>query len=539
MPEDYVTRIAFLLVTFLFLIQVCLGQQDTGLPPQGSGAISHHVTMIEFADFQCPFCASQAADLRKLQAEYPDNLTVAFKNFPLSIHKQSRKAHLAALAAGEQGKFWEMHDLIYGHPQHLSPEDFDRYAAELGLDKERFQNSLSDPRASETIEKDIAEGIALGVNATPTFVVNGHKLVGRQSYAKLKRVVGAELQGVPWQTTEPVRVNIDGAPSLGSVSAPVTVVEFSDFQCPFCARASAPLQRLLAANQGNVRFAFKNFPLEIHVDSALAHMAALAAGEQGKFWQMHDLIFAHQRSIKRSDLLNFATQLNLDTVKFEKDIESPQLNARLADDISEGKRLGVVATPTFIVNGEVFSGFSAEQLQTAIDSQTSSIQTAELPKDIPKLNLSLGPEDAPTKIQWYVDLTSPLTAESEVVLQNFVAAHPGKVQIEFKNFPLQTHATAMLVHEFALAAAAQGKFWPVESLLLADSKPKDREELRSLAAQAQLDQGKLWADVDDHKYAPIISRDLAEAHHLGVSGTPTFVVGNKKLDGVRGLDTLP
>jgi protein-disulfide isomerase len=96
----------------------------------------------------------------------------------------------------------------------------------------------------------------------------------------------------------------------------------------------------------------------------------------------------------------------------------------------------------------------------------------------------------------------------------------------------------MLVHEFVLAAAAQGKFWPVESLLLADPKVKDREELRSVASQAQLDQDKLWADIDAHKYAPLISRDIAEAKRLGVSGTPTFIVGDKKLNGVNALAAL-
>jgi protein-disulfide isomerase len=536
-----VTRIAFQLVIFLALALACFGQQEGKLPVQTSGSTNHQVSLIEFADFQCPFCANQAADLRKLKAEYRDSLTVVFKNFPLPFHKQSKSAHLAAIAAGEQGKFWEMHDLIYGHPQNLSPEDFEHYAVELGLDKEQFRNSLVDPRLSDVIEKDIAEGKALGVNATPTFVVNGHRLVGRQSYARLKQIVETELLGEPWQTTERVRVNIDSAPSLGSVSAPVTVVEFSDFQCPFCARAAIPLQRLLVANQGRVRFVFKNFPLDIHADSRLAHMAALSAGEQGKFWEMHDLIFAHQHSLKRSDLLSFATQLNLDMVRFQKDIESPQLKARIDDDISEGQRLGVVSTPTFIVNGDAFSGFSTQQLEAKIDSQASRVQeqTAALRTDIPKLNLSLGPEDAPTKIRWYVDLTSPLTAKSAIVLQHFLAAHSGRVQIEFKNFPLRAHSSAMLVHEFALAAAAQGKFWPMESLLLADSKPKDREELTNLAAQAQLDQDKLWAEVDGHKYAPIILRDLAEANRDGISGTPTFVIGNQKLDGVNGLDTLP
>jgi protein-disulfide isomerase len=85
---------------------------------------------------------------------------------------------LAALAAREQGKFWEMHDLIFGHPEHLSPADFDRYALELGLDMNKFHDFQTDPAHSAVIDKDIADGKALGVNATPTFIASGQKLVG-------------------------------------------------------------------------------------------------------------------------------------------------------------------------------------------------------------------------------------------------------------------------------------------------------------------------------------------------------------------------
>ncbi len=264
------------------------------------------------------------------------------------------------------------------------------------------------------IEKDIVEAKSLAISATPTFVINGHTLVGRQSYNRLKQVVDAELNGENWSSPAPIAVDIGGAPFKGPESAPVTVVEFSDFQCAFCAKSTFPLQRLLAANPGKVRFVFKNFPLDIHPDSRLAHMAALAAGEQGKFWGMHDLIFSHQRTIKRSDLLSFANQLKLDPVRFQKDIDSPQLKALIEADKAEGERVGVVATPTFLVNGEVASGFSGEQLQTKIDSQTPH----------------------PIKIRWFVDLTSPLTARSAVAVQQFLASHTGSVQLEFKNFPL-------------------------------------------------------------------------------------------------------
>ena len=538
--ECRVKRNTATLVCCMVLIVACFGQdRDKSAPRIERSARS--VTIVEFADFQCPFCARQAPDLRKLQSEYSSTLTLTFRNFPLPFHKRSRPAHLAALAAGDQGKFWEMHDLIFAHPGHLSPEDFDQYAAQLGLDKDKFAGSLTDPVNSTVIDKDFAEGRALGVNSTPTFVVNGHKLAGKQSYARLKQIIEAELNGEPWHAPERANVDLTGAPFQGPESAPVTIVEFSDFQCPFCARAVPSLQRLLAANQGKVRFVFKNFPLDSHLDSHLAHMAALAAEEQGKFWEMHNLIFAHPHTIKRADLVDFAAQLHLDMDRFQSDLENPKLKTKIDRDKTEGEQLGVTATPTFLVNGESVSGFSSGILQAKIDARLSPIPTqpVALPKELAALDLSLGPKDAPLKVLWYADLTSPLTAQSAVALQHFLAAHSGHVQVEFKSFPLRSHSQAMLVHEFALAAAAQGKFWPVEALLLADSRPKDREELRNVATQAELDQSRLWAEVDAHKYAPFILRDLLEAKRAGVSGTPTFVVGDKRLDGVNGLATLP
>lgn len=112
------------------------------------------------------------------------------------------------------------------------------------------------------------------------------------------------------------------------------------------------------------------------------------------------------------------------------------------------------------------------------------------------------------------------------------------IQVRFRNFPLATREHSMLLHQFALAAAAQGKFWLTQTLLLADTNPKDRAELTRLAAQAGLDQKKLWAEVDAGKYAPVVAFDLRKAKQVGVAGTPTFVVGEQKLDGIDGLRSL-
>jgi protein-disulfide isomerase len=509
------------------------------------------VSIIEFADFQCPFCARTAPQLRKLQDEYRGKVQIVFKNFPLSFHSRSKPAHLAALAAGEQGKFWEMHDLIFSHPGHLADSDFDAYAEQLGLDKDRFHTAMHSTLELDKIDSDIAEGKEFGVTGTPTLIVDGHKIEGARTYAYLKRVVESRLNGEDWpnnataQPAERVAVKTNGAPSLGAPSAPLTIVEFSDFQCPYCAGAAAALEKMVADNPGKIRLVYKNFPLDFHADAPLAHRAAAAAGVQGKFWEMHDLIFQHQRAIKRADLLGFATELKLDISRFERDLNDPDLKANIDADREEGANIGVTGTPTFVVNGKMISGFSEPEFRAMIARESGNGTIAEsedINKEslatLPHLDLSIGPRDAPVSIQWYVDLGSPLTARSAVALQRYIADHSGKVQVQFRNFPLSNHDGSMLLHEFVLAAAAQGKFWQTEALLLADSNTKDRNELKLLATQAGLDQKKLWLEVDAAKYAPLISRDLVSAKELGIAGTPTFVVGRKKLDGVNGLKML-
>jgi protein-disulfide isomerase len=508
----------------------------------------HVVTIIEFADFQCPFCATQAPDLRKLQREYPNKVQVLFKNFPLQFHSRAKAAHLAAFAAGEQGKFWEMHDLIFSHPDRLSDADLEQYAEQLGLNKDRFRSAVQSNSARAALENDIAEGQKLGINGTPTLIVNGHRIEGLQNYDHLKRVVEAELHGQSWpddttiQNSGTVQVQTTEAPFLGSSSAPVTIVEFSDFQCPFCARAVPALERLVAENPGKIKVVYKNFPLDFHPDSFLAHRAAAAAGQQGKFWEMHHLIFENQHSIKRDDLIRFAVQLKLDMQKFMRDLDDSALAKRIEADKEEGTRLGVSGTPTFVVNGKMASGFSEPEFRSMIARElpnTNATTSADLSiPAVSSVDLTMGPKDAPITIQWFVDLGSPLSASSAVALQHYVAAHHGMTQVQFRNFPLPNRQNSMLLHEFVLAAAAQGRFWQAESLLLVDPKPKDRSELRLLASQLGLNQEILWQEIDANKYASVISRDVTSAREWGVTGSPTFVVGGRKLDGVNGLELL-
>jgi protein-disulfide isomerase len=136
----------------------------------------------------------------------------------------------------------------------------------------------------------------------------------------------------------------------------VTVVAFSDFQCPFCARVNPTLAKLLADYPGKVRVAFKHMPLRIHPDAPAAHAAAEAAGRQGKFWEMHDKIFANQRELTPEKFKQYAAELNLDAALFEKDSADPAIKAKIDADLKEAEKLGVAGTPAFFINGKYLSG---------------------------------------------------------------------------------------------------------------------------------------------------------------------------------------
>src|SRR6185295_2741150 len=171
-----------------------------------------------------------------------------------------------------------------------------------------------------------------------------------------------------------------GAQKLpAAVVAPdkVQIVLFSDFQCPFCAQFALPFRELqsrgIAGIQTTVQF--KHFPLSIHPASLLAHKAAVAASEQGRFWEMHDLLFANQGAVTRHDLLRYATRLGLDLDRFRKDLDSERARQLIEADFSEGVRLGVQGTPTFLVNGNPYSGtHTLDQLKQIIIQERQRLQ---------------------------------------------------------------------------------------------------------------------------------------------------------------------
>ena len=151
-------------------------------------------------------------------------------------------------------------------------------------------------------------------------------------------------------------IALGSAPTRGAENAPVTIVVFSDFECSFCAKSEATVREVEAAYPGKVRFVFKNAPLPMHPHARLAAKAALAASEQGRFWEYHDALFAQQDALDRAALERTAQKLGLDLARFRAALDGSQLDAVIDADLAEAKRVDVKGTPAFFVNGRNLQG---------------------------------------------------------------------------------------------------------------------------------------------------------------------------------------
>ncbi len=158
--------------------------------------------------------------------------------------------------------------------------------------------------------------------------------------------------------------------SRGPASAPVTLVEYGDYQCPYCGQAYPIVQKLLARMGSTVRFVFRNFPLqEIHPNAQMAAEAAEAAGAQGKFWEMHDRLYEHQKELKQENLIRHAGAIGLDVTRFREELAEGTYDKRVRDDFLSGVRSGVNGTPTFFINGARHDGdWDLESLSAAIEA---------------------------------------------------------------------------------------------------------------------------------------------------------------------------
>jgi protein-disulfide isomerase len=197
---------------------------------------------------------------------------------------------------------------------------------------------------SKTLAATVVGGIKGGKTADQI-----HESLVNSDLAKLRAQANKVL-------SDPVKIAINGAPYQGPEKAKITLVEFSDFQCPYCSRVIPEVEAILRAYPKDIKLVFKQFPLEIHSEAQQAAEASLAANAQGKFWPMHDKLFANFRKISRDNIFVWAKDSGLDMEKFKVDLQSGKFRPVVEKDVQDGMAAGVQGTPTFFINGQRYNG---------------------------------------------------------------------------------------------------------------------------------------------------------------------------------------
>ncbi|BDG09371.1 DsbA family protein [Anaeromyxobacter paludicola] len=577
------------------------------------------VTIVESSDFQCPFCKRVIPTLQQLERDYGDKIRFVFKENPLSFHDKALQAAMAAEEARAQGgnaRFWAMHDKLFEIAPALDRAGLERAAKELGLDAEGFRRALDSGKHEGRVRRDQALVSALGANGTPSFFINGRKLTGAQPIEAFKALIDEELRkaellvktgvaprdlyakvieggatsvvylpaGSPSQPQAapavpppaqaakvPLRAD---DPAKGPAAAKVTVVLFSDFQCPFCSRVVPTLQRLEQAYGKDLRVVWKHEPLAMHPNALPAALAAEAAREQGKFWPMHDQLFQNQAQLSPAKYTELAKQLGLNVARFERSIEAQSGKARIEEDQQLATGIGATGTPTLFVNcrkvvgAQPYESFSAlvdeelkkadrllggkapdagfydriceENVKAAPAAPTAAAPAPGAPVkvDIRPDDPAKGPAQAPVTVVEFSDFQCPFCSRAEPTVHQLEQLYGNDLRVVWKHQPLPMHPNAMPAAEAAEAAREQGKFWPMHDLLFQNQTQLSPEAYERFARQLGLDLPRFRAAMSSGKYRARIQEDMAQGQRAGVNGTPAFLVNGELLVGAQPIEAF-
>ena len=584
------------------------------------------VTIVEFSDYQCPYCQRAEETISELREEYPDQVRVVFKQYPLPMHQQANAASRAALAAGKQGKYWEMHDLLFSYQKVMrgkSDQEMKEwtagFAGELGLDVAQFKEDFDSKEVRRQIERDKKLAEKLRVRGTPHFFANGVRIKGAKEYAHFEEVVEKQLDkaedaladGVapvriykamvaenfdkPEPRPEPrkprkpdVKVSMvpieDNDPVRGNTQDPlVTIVAFSDFQCPFCNKAVPTLEKI-AKNYDEVRIVFKQLPLPMHKTADIAAEASLAAHEQGKFWEMHDKLFAEQKTwanMPEKDFLEWveeaANDIGIDGAKVARAVEDDKYEDEVRKEVELAGKVGARGTPNFWVNGvNVVGAKPYASFASVIDEQIAKAKKlqkkkgvegdalykamvarnrADAPDPKPKArkpkpdkpapnvdtsNLTIdddqvtGAKDAEVTVYMFADYQCPYCNKGWENLFDAIDETDVSVRVVYKHFPLPFHKQARQAARAAMAAGEQGKFWEMSEQLFDNQRRlKQADIYKELAKKIGLDVNEFENDMGRKAFGSQIEKDMEQGRSIGVRGTPAFFINGARLVGAQ------
>jgi protein-disulfide isomerase len=315
------------------------------------------VTVVVYSDFQCPFCSRVEPTLDQVRTTYgPDKVRMVWKNNPLPFHQNAKPAAEAAqgvFAVAGSDAFWKFHDTAFKNQGSLGDDSYAKWAQEAGVkDIATYKAGLASHKWADKVDKDLNDGKSAGVQGTPSFFVNGVFINGAQPFDNFKKTIDQELQkaqakiaagtpksrvyvemtkenkknapapkeeeGEKEDTKTVFKIPVGSSPVLGSPNALVTIVIFSDFQCPFCSRVEPTLKSIRDKYGDKVRIVWKNEPLPFHPRAEPAAEVALEAraekGDKG-FWDAHDKLFENQKDLSDEGILKVASVVGVNAEK--------------------------------------------------------------------------------------------------------------------------------------------------------------------------------------------------------------------------------
>jgi len=594
----------------------------TSAQPQ-EGPSDALVTIVEFSDFECPFCGRVGPTIEQLQKDYGNKIRVVWRNQPLPFHQNAMPAAQAAMEAFAQGKsekFWAMHDKLFANKSALSRADLEKYAGEIGLDVAKFKAALDANKHEAAIKADQELAATVGARGTPAFFINGRNLRGAQPVEKFKEIIDDELKrveklkakGVPAasiyatlqanakEKPEEAAARPSAAPDdktvykvpvlahdpqKGPADALVTVVVFSDYQCPFCSRVEPTLNALSQKYGNDLRIVWKDNPLPFHQDATPAATLALEAFAQGKdkkFWEAHDLLFQNQKALARADLENYGKQLGLNDKKVKAALDGNAHKSGIEEDKALAAQLGASGTPSFFINGRSLRGAQPQPaFEKLIDEELAKAKAKvqggtpkakvydELTKDgatkptaAPAAAAPAEPDankiydipvakDAPSKgsksakvvIQEFSDFQCPFCGRVNPTIKQVMDEYKDKVRIVWRNYPLPFHQDAQPAAQAAMEVYDQGgseKFWAMHDKLFENQRALTRADLEKYASEVGgVNMAKFKAALDNKTHEARVKADMEAVDKAGARiGTPSFFINGKLLQGAQPFEAF-
>lgn len=348
------------------------------------------VTLVMFADFQCPFCRRVTPTVAALEAKYGDRLRLVFKQNPLPMHIRAEPAAQLAIEASVQkgdAAFWKAFQALFDQDGRLEDQDLSDLAKTLGLDPRRVEKAIATHAHKDRIEKDQDLADDLQAAGTPHFFINGRRLVGAQPAEKFETIIDEEIAkgqqllargtqldkiydnlqkdaklGTPVQRILAPAATRDNPGKGAPLGAAVTIQMFADFECPFCRKSQATMDEIIARFPGKVRIVWRHKPLPFHSFAQMASEASVEAfkqkGDTG-FWQFAQRLFDIQAAgtkLDRAVIESAANEAGLDVKKVSAALDARTHWKAVAADGELSERLKISGTPGFVVNDYFVSG---------------------------------------------------------------------------------------------------------------------------------------------------------------------------------------